>query len=123
MKSFGEIVIETINEYFSQKGIGRMKIKEKQNENIITDRSLRDKCVEHYEVLEKVKELLLISGTKYAVITQIADYYETGLEAIASLVKDNQEELLEDGLVNVSGQETKEILAKSSKNFANERTV
>lgn len=37
------------------------------------------------------------------------------------MVKDNREELLEDGLVNASGQETKEILAKSSKNFANVR--
>lgn len=98
-----------------------MRLKERQNENIITDRNVRDKCVEHYEVLEKVKELLLISGTDYAVITQVADYYETGLEAIASLVKDNREELLEDGLVNASGQETKGILAKSSKNFANKR--
>lgn len=98
-----------------------MRLKERRNGNIITDRNVRDKCVEHYEVLEKVKELLLISGTDYAVITQVADYYETGLEAIASLVKDNREELLEDGLVNVSGQETKGILAKSSKNFANKR--
>ena len=67
----------------------------KQNENIIADRSIRDKCAEHYEVLEKVKELLLISGTDFAVIAQVADYYGTGLEAIASLVKDNREELLE----------------------------
>ena len=96
-----------------------MRLKERQNENIITDRNVRDKCAEHYEVLERVKGLLLISGTDYAVIAQVADYYETGLEAIASLVKDNREELLEDGLVNASGQETKGILAKSSKNFAN----
>lgn len=112
-----ELLIKT----YLQKGNDRMRIKEKQNENIITDRSIRDKCAEHYEVLEKVKELLLISGTDFAVIAQVADYYGTGLETIASLVKDNREELLEDGLVNASGQETKEILAKSSKNFANER--
>lgn len=66
-----------------------MRIKEKQNNNIIADRSIRDKCIEHYEVLGKVKELLLIPETDYAVISQVADYYETGLEAIASLVKDN----------------------------------
>ena len=51
----------------------------------------------------------------------MADYYEAGLEAIASLVKDNREELLEDGLINATGVETKQILGKFSKDFANQR--
>ena len=87
----------------------------------ISDRHLRDKNVGRFEVLEKVKDLLLISGTDYAVLSQVADYYEVGLEAIASLVKDNREELLEDGLINATGVETKEILGKFSKDFANQR--
>ena len=87
----------------------------------IDDRYLRDKNVSRFDVLEKVKDLLLISGTDYAVLSQVADYYEVGLEAIASLVKDNREELLEDGLINATGVETKEILGKFSKDFANQR--
>ena len=87
----------------------------------IDDRHLRDKNVCRFDVLEKVKDLLLISGTDYAVLSQVADYYEVGLEAIASLVKDNREELLEDGLINATGVETKEILGKFSKDFANQR--
>ena len=86
----------------------------------IDDRHLRDKNVSRFDVLEKVKDLLLISGTDYAVLSQVADYYEVGLEAIASLVKDNREELLEDGLINATGVETKEILGKFSKDFANQ---
>lgn len=87
----------------------------------ISDRHLRDKNVGRFEVLEKVKGLLLIAGTDYAVLSQVADYYEVGLEAIASLVKDNREELLEDGLINATGVETKQILGKFSKDFANQR--
>ena len=87
----------------------------------IDDRHLIDKNVSRFDVLEKVKDLLLISGTDYAVLSQVADYYEVGLEAIASLVKDNREELLEDGLINATGVETKEILGKFSKDFANQR--
>ena len=87
----------------------------------IDDRHLRDKNVSRFDVLEKVKDLLLISGTDYAVLSQVADYYEVGLETIASLVKDNREELLEDGLINATGVETKEILGKFSKDFANQR--
>ena len=34
-----------------------MRENEKVSDNIIKDRSMRDRCVGHYEVLEKVKEL------------------------------------------------------------------
>ena len=44
-----------------------------------------------------------------------------GVEALASLVKGNREELLEDGLIDATGVETKEILGKFSKDFANQR--
>lgn len=95
-----------------------VKMKEIQ---FITDKQLRNKYVERFDILEKVKSLLLISGTDYAVVSQVADYYEVGLEAVASLIKDNRDELMEDGLLNVTGKETKQILGKFSKDFANER--
>lgn len=38
-------------------------MRQKNNDNIINDRAVRDRCVGHYEVLEKVKELLLIPNT------------------------------------------------------------
>ena len=90
-------------------------------ETFIENKELRDKMSERHEVLEKVKDLLLIPDIEYAVLSQVADYYEVGLEAIASLVKDHREELSEDGLVNATGTETKQILAKFSKDFANQR--
>ena len=43
----------------------------------IDDRKLRDNNVEHYEVLEKVKKLLLILNTDFMTITQVAEYYST----------------------------------------------
>ena len=38
----------------------RLTKKKMEQENIISDRSIRDKCVGRYEVLEKVKKLLLV---------------------------------------------------------------
>ncbi len=38
----------------------RLTKKKMEQENIISDRSIRDKCVGRYEVLEKVKKLLLL---------------------------------------------------------------
>lgn len=32
----------------------------------VEDRSLRDNCISHYEVLERVKNLLLIPGMEFA---------------------------------------------------------
>lgn len=74
-----------------------MRIKERQNENIIADRSMRDRCIGHYEVLEKVKELLLLPGTELMCIEQIAGYYEVSIDHIKSLYSLNRNEIDNDG--------------------------
>lgn len=51
-------------------------------DNIISDRNKRDECVNRYEVLEKVKDLLLISVFESITLKQLADYYEVDPHAI-----------------------------------------
>ncbi len=97
VKSFGEIISRTINSNFLQKGNVRMRIKEKQTDNIIADKSIRDRCVGHYEVLEKVKKLLLLPGTELSTVKQVAEFYEVGEKAIQSLYFDHMDELDSDG--------------------------
>lgn len=82
-----------------------MIIKEKQNENIITDKNLRDKCVEHYEVLGRVKTLLLIPGTEFATITEIADFYEVSVDSIQKIYQRNKSEIDMDGIQLISANE------------------
>ena len=49
------------------------------NENeLLTNEKLREELAEHYEVLEKVKHLLLIPNTEFATTQQVADFYEVG---------------------------------------------
>lgn len=74
-----------------------MRIKEKSNDNVISDRSIRDKCVGHYEVLERVKELLLLPGTELMSINNVADYYEVSPQRIKDLYTQNKEEIDGDG--------------------------
>jgi len=74
-----------------------MRLKEKQTDNIIADRSIRDRCVGHYEVLEKVKKLLLLPGTELSTVKQVAEFYEVGEKAIQSLYFDHMDELDSDG--------------------------
>lgn len=86
---------------------------------IIESKELRESMIDQVGVLEKVKDLLLLGNSEYATVKQVADYYEVVSETIQSLVKNNREELATNGLYNLTGKETKELLAMSSDNIAN----
>lgn len=49
---------------------------EKEQE-LIENKELREKCITHYEVLEKVKDLLLLPDNETSTVKQIAEYYST----------------------------------------------
>lgn len=74
------------------------KIKNQDESPLCNDRTLRDKCVNHYEVLEKVKQLLLLPGTDMMSIDQVADYYEVTPEYIKILYSNNKGEIDLDGV-------------------------
>lgn len=76
--------------------------------DLINNEELRNQCIGHYEVLEKVKELLLIPGTDFMSIKQVADYYEVEYETVKKVMQRNEEELLSDGLLRLTGNKTKE---------------
>lgn len=75
----------------------RLTKEQKEQENIISDREMRDRCVGRYEVLEKVKKLLLLPGTDLMSIEQVADYYEVSMDHVKSLYGLNREEIDSDG--------------------------
>lgn len=62
------------------------------------DRSLRDNCISHYEVLERVKNLLLIQGTEFATMKQVAEFYDVEVKAIEKVCLRNKDELISDGV-------------------------
>lgn len=64
----------------------------------IDDRTLRDKNVEHYEVLEKVKELFLLPGEDVATQEQVASFYEVDKKAIEKVCFRHSNELESDGM-------------------------
>lgn len=73
------------------------RIKNQDESPLCNDRTLRDKCVNHYEVLEKVKQLLLLPETDMMSIDQVADYYEVSSQRVKDLYTQNKEEIDEDG--------------------------
>lgn len=64
----------------------------------IDDRTLRDSSVNHYEVLEKVKNLLLIPELDAMTTEQVADYYEVDYDAVKKVYQRNADELESDGM-------------------------
>lgn len=77
----------------------------KKETDLINNEALRNQCIEHYEVLEKVKQLLLIPGTKFATITEIANFYEVPTEPIQKLYQRNKQEIDMDGITLISANE------------------
>ena len=72
-------------------------MRSKNDDNIINDRAIRDQCVGHYEVLEKVKDLFLLPGTELMSINQVADYYEVSDKWIKELYGNHRDEINSDG--------------------------
>lgn len=80
------------------------------NENqLLENKQMREECVGRIEVLNKVKELLLLPNTDFATTEMVANYYETKKKTIEKLVERNNEELTSDGYRVLTGEELKII--------------
>lgn len=64
----------------------------------IEDRALRENAVRHYEVLERVKDLLLIPEFEALTLKQTAEFYEVNPHAIEMICSRNADELEADGV-------------------------
>lgn len=67
---------------------------------LLENRDLRESLMEHCEVLEKVKQLLLLPGTEYATVKQVAEFYVVDELSIQKICVRHKEELQEDGMSN-----------------------
>lgn len=69
-------------------------MKEKE---ILESKEIREKLSERIEVLDKVKELLLLSIGQYATTELVAQYYEVTVETVKMQLNRNKDEFLSDG--------------------------
>lgn len=76
----------------------------RENE-ILESLKTRDELIGRTEVLDKVKDLILLPNTECATTQQVADYFEVGESAIKSLVFDNSDEVTLDGYKVLSRDE------------------
>lgn len=69
----------------------------KEND-FVEDRALRDQSVNHYEVLEKVKQILLIPDLQVITTNQVAEYYEVESSTVNKICQRYADELKSDGM-------------------------
>lgn len=77
-------------------------------EAFIEDRSLRDRNSGKLGVLEKVKNLTMLPDRLHVTTEMAANYYEVDLKLIQKVIERHRDELLQDGLLVLSGAELKE---------------
>lgn len=75
-----------------------------KDELLLTNGCEREKYLEQVEVLNKVKALILLPNDIGATTQMVADYFEVSKSTIDALVKDNLEELSENGYTVLTGE-------------------
>ena len=68
---------------------------------LLENRDLRESLMEYCEVLEKVKQLLLLPGTEYATMKQVAEFYGVDEDTLKKICRRHSDELEEDGVSNM----------------------
>lgn len=90
-----------------------------QQELVLTEsRTMRAQTADRVDVLDKVKALALLPDGINATTEMVASYYEVGVEAIKSLVKDNRAELVNNGYWVLRGPQFREFVG-SHEDLAN----
>ncbi|WP_069769328.1 restriction endonuclease [Streptomyces sp. LUP30] len=72
---------------------------------LLESKSLRDGVLERTDALDRVKALSLLPDGMHVTTAMVAAYFEVGLEAVKSLVKDNRSELEANGYHSLTGEQ------------------
>ncbi len=89
-------------------------VPDQPSELVLTEsRTMRAQTSDRVDVLDKVKALALLPDGVHATTDIVASYYEVDVEAIKSLVRRNREELEENGLRKLNGEELREFVRVS----------
>ena len=64
---------------------------------------------ERLDVLDKVKELVMLKGTEYMTLEQVSNYYEVPKQTIESIKSRNKKELNKNGMKTFTNKELKSL--------------
>jgi hypothetical protein len=73
------------------------KVVNEDFDNLIDNKKLRDENIRHIEVLNKVKELMMLPELNLMTMEQISTYYQVNKNTVEKCYHDNKEEINNDG--------------------------
>jgi hypothetical protein len=80
------------------------------NEQIFTEsKLLREEYIERYDILDKLKAILYLTNDMVVNVEMVANYYEVTNKAINTIIDRHREELEEDGIMVLRGEDLKEF--------------
>ncbi|PEK60776.1 hypothetical protein [Bacillus pseudomycoides] len=88
-------------------------------EPFIIDANIRETYMNRVDVLEKVKDLLLLPNLEMATSQQVADFYEVPVSTLRTIILDNKDELVSDGYISQTGKEIKDGLGSPKNGHPN----
>ncbi|MFD8008149.1 hypothetical protein [Streptomyces mirabilis] len=87
-------------------------VPDQPNELVLTEsRTMRAQTAGRVDVLDKVKALALLPDGVHVTIDGVATFFETGTDAIESIIRRNRDELADNGLRVLRGVERKAFLS------------
>lgn len=75
-----------------------------ENLMIFEDKNLREEMIGRIEVLDKIKQLVLLPNTEYATTQMVADYYDVDTTTIRKTLERNKDEFVSDGYFVANGK-------------------
>ncbi|HDK7176594.1 TPA: hypothetical protein PTV31_003212 [Clostridium botulinum] len=85
----------------------------KNNELVLTEsKTMREAYISKIDVLDKIKAIPYLTNDLIVSVEQVANYYEVTKKAINTLIDRHRDELEEDGIIVLKGDELKEFKEK-----------
>lgn len=94
------------------------KNKTNKHDELLENEDLRKKLIDKIEVLNKVKELILLPNTELMTTRMVADYYEVSQDVIRKTIERNKDEIIANGM---EFKKYKEIKEMTSNDFNSDR--
>lgn len=76
---------------------------------LIESKSLRESVIDHVDVLDKVKRLIMLPDDIHVTVEMVADFYEVSNDVIRKVSARKKEELESDGMRTIHGKELKDM--------------
>lgn len=79
-------------------------------DDVLDNIAIRRTMLNRTNELDRIKGLVLISNLEYCTIKMCADYFEVDFEIIKKCIQRNRDELIENGLISLSGKDVKNMI-------------